>query len=220
MALTLGTIRDQILVRSGQFLLGSTNIELNDANFKLLVDAALGTYNKYSPSDQRMTIDIAGQFYTFASPNDIPDWIPACLPLGTYSGSLGAVFNQLQQKEYGGALPTLIAHRYVKPTLYVPYDGPYDITAAYNIKVVPESGQTPIIANATVNLELEDDSFFNLLLGMFLVALGRSRRMITMTDWNATMDGESLTAEGQQLIDTTMESMKENSKWWLAIGVP
>ena len=59
-------IFDRVLVESGQFIIPSSDIELDQDKFKVLVNAVLGVYNKYCPIVKKCNIDIsAGRDFVF-----------------------------------------------------------------------------------------------------------------------------------------------------------
>jgi len=210
---------EKVMVDSGQFLIPAEGIELKEQNFKILVQTVIGKYNGYVPIDYRKTIDVTGTrqftFNSVNSPEGIPDYISEILPI-KISGVYPFYLNDwspgvlLQPKSN-------YPYQYRKPTLVVPVEGQYEIHAARG-HVIEGTGSSEDPWRVDT-IDHNADEFFNLMVGKFLIALGRSRNAFTIQDIPITMDSSEMIAEGKELDEKADQDMTENKmKWWLAWG--
>lgn len=109
---------------------------------------------------------------------------------------------------------------YQNNTLYIPYSADVEIIAFWNHPIIIDEAD----ANNPERINLptisyNDDQFLDLLQGMFLRALGVSRRAFTLNDLPLTTDGADIASEGQSLEEAAMEEIRNNkSKFYLAYG--
>ena len=237
---------DRILVESGQFMM-KEDIELDIDKFRILINSALSTYSQYSPHHAKFNLNVTnltnnfgGIIYKFSDgenpnppailddetfspvPKGIPDWISDIIPV-RLAGVHPWYFRQKEEwtnkeLEYKRQFPW----EYIKPTLYVPVQSVYEVTAVYRHKVEETAYKDPHIGVIRKELEVStitdhDDDFFELLRGRFMVALGRNRRAFTLNELPITMDSADLVSEGTELITSAMDKLEnKSSKFWLA----
>lgn len=220
---------DRILVESGHFLM-SEDIELDLDKFAILVKSALGKMNQLSPHHERFNVETSGGgfgglAYTFNNTfrgHGAPDWISEIIPVRLagihpwyFKSSTETQNPELEQKKQ-------FPWEYIKPTLYVPIGSIYDVTGVWNHKVVSVSYKDP--SSGAIRKELEvttitdnDDEFFKLLEGKFLVSIGRNRRAFTLNELPVTMDSDSLISEGQAKQEAAEQQLAdEQHKFWLS----
>lgn len=108
------------------------------------------------------------------------------------------------------------------PYLFIPYSADVEVIACYDHKifVVPpdetEGGQEDYFCD-TVNFS--NDEFFDLLEGMFLLALGQSRRAFTMNDLPIVSDADTLASRGQELkAEAILDLTTNKHRFYLAYG--
>ena len=90
--ITIDDIFDRVLLRSGQFILKTNNVEIDIDNFRLLVEDCLEIYNYASPYDMEDTVDFRGtRIFTFPQNygvlNRPPSWIAEAHPIGGIGSS-------------------------------------------------------------------------------------------------------------------------------------
>jgi len=215
---------DRVISETGQFILDSSNIEIDLPKFIRLINSVLGVYNKYSPHSVTFNLNAQGvekfEFRTdFVHPRTqvllgIPEFISSAVPIRSRSnlspyfqnsgiGRLpGSMFNvgsvDLVDKD-----PTPFTYR--KPILYFPYPGLFDVKAQFNHKVTGSSSESEILT-----LSEADNFFFDLLIGKFLISLGRNRRAFTLQPLELTSDADSLVSEGQSTFDDAKQNLIDN----------
>lgn len=215
---------DRVLLRSGQFILTKTKVEIDIDSFRLLVEDALAQYNKYNPYEKYYQLLIhSPREFTFTPEYDqeikrVPDWISKCTPIRTSGYSAYSVANSAQSFNSELNDPVQAPWVYRKPVLSLPFSSKYEVLAIYNHIVVgtpdPDNGDKTIYDVPTITTE--DQSFLKLLQGMFLQGLGRSRRSFTINDLPITADADTIASEGKEIEDSALESMQTNSKFYLA----
>jgi len=63
-----------------------------------------------------------------------------------------------------------------------------------------------------------DESFLQLVTAKSLLAIARSKRAFTATDFPVTMDGSELASEANTLLDDVKQSLSDKGVWYAAIG--
>ena len=194
--LTLEELFNLILIRSGQFLIGKDDVELDYDKFETLVKKTLKTYSKYKPIREKLFITLTNYQYTFTE--NIPYYISDVNPC--YS----TVFNPLLQIATQSGNVPFVEWEYRKPTLYTNFNGKAEVVAwfEWEIKTV-DSGKKFI--------ELEDELYLDLITAEFLMGLARSRRSFSLNDLPITNDSEILASEGQKLYEDTIETLRQTS---------
>lgn len=229
--MTLNEIFEQILLRSGQFLIKPDKIELNSDLFVPLVRGVLAVYSEYRPHTVIAHIDMSStRQFTFTEttiePEGIPDQITDVIPtrlFGSFPYHLrwdrGAV-EGFASPGYGGRSSYLeikspLPWVYRKPELTTSIASEFEIHAMYFHTITSEE-----IENTTVysvdTISFRDRYFFDLMLGRFMQALGRSRRAFTLNDLTITMDSGELVSEGQEIEQKALEDIENTSKFYLA----
>ena len=51
-----------------------------------------------------------------------------------------------------------------------------------------------------------------------MISVGRSDRTAKLIDIPIEYSGDQLVSEGRELIDSTLESLQSDNRWWLGIG--
>ena len=216
----LTEIKEEVVVgRSGQFILDPENLEVDDPKFLILVRSCLRKYNRHVPFNKKVNITITGSTHTFLEEDaagGIPDWVAGVMPIQS-SGGFG-VFQAAAHSSYapGPLVKRQFAYDYRKPTLYLPWAGVFDVNKVRNHVITKNDDDKDQIA--TFGMEGEDeDSFFALLTGRFLMTIGRYRRAFTIGEIPITMDASELVSEGQEMSTLAEEDMQENqAKFYLA----
>lgn len=219
----LTDIFERILVKSGQFLLRVDNIELDPTRFKVLVEDALVILNKHRPIDRHVYITVnSPRTYTFSEeldgiiPYSVVDAVPvrpsAVNPYMLNMMGLGSDRNEYMSEK--GSVP----FEYRKPNLTVSFSGDFDVHCIDYYEIISEQDDSGAIVFSIPELTINESYFFELLRGMFLQTLGRSRRSFTLNDLPIAMDADQITAEGENIIENAMEDLIANAKTHLAFG--
>jgi len=206
--MTLQEIYERVLVDAGQFVAGPALVELDIQKFKLLVDRVLERYSRYFPIENRNTITVQNQLYTYVSPN-IPDWISECVPI-TVLGIPYPPF--VQEYSIEDNITRSFVWKYNKPNLYVQIAGIVSVLEIYHHKLVTASPDTYECTTITE----KDDLFFQHVLARFLVGIGRNRRAFTVSDFPLSTDAGQLVSEGLQLEKDVIQDYGTYGKWYLS----
>jgi hypothetical protein len=220
----------RILVKSGQFLLRTDNIELDPDRFKMLVEEVLAVYNEYRPKEGRLLVNVGSprtvtfdetttseEGYT-GPPAAIVDAVPVRPTAVNMYYLRGMGFKNVPS---GGYLQDkkFTPFKYNNPKLTVAYSGDYDVEAIYHYEIVTSQDSSGTIIHDVPDLEVKDIYFFNMLQGKFLQSLGRSRRAFTINDLAITMDADQITSEGDEIYEKAFEQLVDNAaRFYLAYG--
>ena len=219
---------DRVLLKSGQFVLAKSKVEIDVDNFRILVEDALGIYSKQNPHHVTITRQIISprqldfSVYAFNDEFGVPDWISEVTPV-KFAGVSLAQFN-MQQHVMGNSNlinPIEAPWDYQKPILTVPFSSTYKIVGVFKHKITLVPGSDPTATSDSYEvktIDYSDTNFFDLLQGMFLMGIGRSRRAFTLNDLPITMDADAIASEGREMVDAAKESIASGSKFYLAMG--
>jgi hypothetical protein len=230
LALNIETIFEKIMLLSGQFLINTNKIEINPDRFRLLVDDALATYSKYVPYDQHLFIDFSAKrvitlsnefIYSLTNKDYLgtPDWISDVQPIRLYGINPFYIFKNLDPNFNNNLQDKVqMPFQYRKPDLYVSVSAEWDAHAVWRHKVIERQTEQDGFVFEVPTIDIQDQSFFKLLQGMFLQGLGRSRRAFTLNDLPITMDAAEIASEGAEIVEKTMEDIEDHQKFYLAWG--
>lgn len=213
-----------VLVNSGQFLIDPDEIELNDGFFAVLVNKVLSTYNRFCPHDKHFNLIMDSRNFKFTDSTidangqltGVPTRIISAVPVrisGVYPFYLD---------EARGNNPALIVKTeypivYRQPDLVVPVNGQYDIHAMYDHQLRVETIEGKKLYYLDTIDKNEDHLFVDLVTAHVMIGLGRSRRAFTVNELPLLSDAQDMVSDGKELLETTVESLKEDSgKWYLA----
>lgn len=210
----LTDVIDQVILDSGQFIVGDISLINFDINkFNTICKRALAFYGKYKPKTKLLYVTTYNGSHTFL--DDIPSWISSAR--NVEATMLPAIFQNrnninLNDTIYG-------PWRYDKPIFYTSQPGRYEITGVYDLghKEIRDD-KNNLIDVELEDLDLSDARFLDLMRGYFLQSLGRSRRGFTLQDFPVQLDADQMIAEGNDLVKDAEEGIKENSYWHLAVG--
>jgi len=215
MTIKLTEIIDYVMLETGQFIVGDiSNINIDKNRFWLIVKRALKYQDKYKPISKRESVYTQNGTYVY-NPEFAPEFITSVYPIGL-SNPFTYMFDNdpLAQR-------TTIVFRYVKPVLTVTSAFQVEVLAHYhrNYTIEYDSVDTSKIVDVDIeNIDVDDTAFMDMVKGYFLVALGKSRRAFTISDFPVTSDAQEMIAEGQSLIDDAKDSLQERGSWWIGIG--
>lgn len=195
--MTLEQLFDLVLDRTGEFLIGADNVELNLERFETIVAKSLKTYSKYKPLRKKLSITLTDYKYTFTDETGIPFYISDVNP------SYSTLFNPLLSAINNSSIP-FIDWEYKPPTLYTNFDGDAEVEAWFYHEI-----RTDDLGNKHV--DLDDELFIDLVTAEFLIGLGRSRRAFKLESLPVTNDAEILTSEGLKLYEDTIEALRQSS---------
>lgn len=232
--MTLDDLIDYVMTESGQFIVGELETtQIDRHRFHLIVKRALAVYGRYKPESQRLNVSINNSADLSQGVDRTPDWISRVVPLGTggtdsLTGKTAAAFiygstmgNGLSDPTYDRPPMRSMPWEYNAPILsvYGP-DDMYDVTAHYEpaLTDIVRDDQNKVTDARLNGVGYRDEHFLDLLVGYFLIALGRSRRAFTLNDLPVTMDGDQMVSEGNEKVQTAREALQEQSSWALALG--
>jgi len=215
--MTLTDIVDFLMVQSGQYILQSFDKTLlsYDQLWLRIVKPELINYQKYKPVIKSFNLNLNSTHHRFDD-ESAPEWISNVKPL---EGTRSSILTIFQSATFSNlTVPHQLVWKYDKPNFYCQYNGAYEITGCYKYPLtITKDDENKITEVDIENLDYEL-SFLNLVLGKFLIALGKSRRSFTINDLPITMDSDSVVSEGTEIYENAKESLYEKSYWWKAIG--
>lgn len=226
----LKRVFEKIVIRSGQFLLNSNNIELNVERFRELVEDALGIYSKFCPYDEHVVTEFSSSRSISLTDSIIknitgkdylgtPDWVSDVMPVRLYAINPLYVFRNLDPNANSElATKSFLPFEYRKPNLYVSISGEMDIHCVWNHRIIETEDIYGSITYDLPTISTDDNLFLKLVQGMFLQGLGKSRRAFTLNDLPITMDASEIASEGAELEREAMEQMENDQKFYLAFG--
>lgn len=205
MAVTYDQLLDVILIESGQFIADLSATMLDQNKVEVMIKRELGLYSRYLPN----TVTRENRLYNGKIfDKDVDGFVPdAIVSIRT---------NKFNNFGYlATPMPAPVHNyywRYDKPTLYFRYpDGDYNYT--YIVSHLYDDTDKLISS-----IELHD-KFVNLLVGRFLMTVGKSRRAFTLSDVMISTDADQMISEGKELYDNTLAEIQTNSAFNLAILV-
>lgn len=205
MAVTLDNIIDTLLLESGQYISDLSPTLLIKEKVELMIERELGLYSRYLPTKviTRMRL-YNGKIFSIPEDGFIPTAISdirtdRLIPNGyTVAMVPGSVHNYYW--------------RYDKPILYLRYPDQEYIVHYIADHVYDKVNKTI----STINIH---DRFITMLVGRFLMTVGRSRRAFTVADIPITSDASEMISEGKELYETTLQEVRTNSAFNLAIVI-
>jgi len=195
--MTLEELFDLVLNRTGEFLLGPTNVELDISKFETIVKNALKVYSKYKPKREKLQITLENYKYTFKDkvPKYITDVNPTFTPV--YNPLLVIASRTESETFY-------VEWEYRKPTLYTNFNGSAEVEALFDYGVlIDEKGNKYI--------EVEEELFVDLVTAEFMIGLARSRRAFTLDELPVSTDAEILVSEALKMREDVLEQLQKSS---------
>ncbi|MDK1290186.1 hypothetical protein [Pseudoalteromonas umbrosa] len=229
--MTLDELIDYVMTESGEFIVGELETtQINRHRFHLIVKRALAIYSKYRPLVDRQTLTVnAALDLTDQSLGFTPEWVSRVVPVSDSSTSnmqSAAAFiygnaGGLSDPYFATSRPRQIPWEYNKPILSVSGTaGLYDVTMHrhHTLSNIRKDDKNLVTHAEVDSIDYSDDIFFDILVGFFLMSLGRSRRAFTLNDLPVTMDASDLVSEGEDKVNDAKERLTEQSSWYLALG--
>lgn len=220
---------DRILLRSGQFVLAKSKVEIDADSFKILVEDALAVYSKAVPFVKEYVISaVYPRQFRFTPEYDeemgrVPDWISEVNPV-QFSGISLASFYMGNTNFLGNTPSELIVPinapwRYNKPVLTLPLSCKYEVKACFKHKVTnTEPDVDGKKQYEVLTIDIDDTVFFKLLQAYFLMGIGRSRRAFTLNDLPIIMDADAIASEGKEMEESAKEELNSVQKFYLSMG--
>lgn len=220
--MTIDELESRVLIESGQFLIGASNIELNRTNFIALTKSTLAPLNGYFPVVKEVTRTISTLDYTYVTPVNgdamayIPEWISDLSPLRVLGATdpfvsvsligMGKPWNAMEKQSF--------SHRYIKPVLYIPIACTCSIKEVYYHHITGASNLEEI---STLDDYAKGFQYYlDLLTGRFMQALGSSRSAFVLNDVPITMDASDMISRGKEKETQALTDMAENQLFYLS----
>jgi hypothetical protein len=222
-------IFEKIMLMSGQFLINTNRIEVDVDRFRHLVDDALARYSKHSPYDRHFSVRMIKRSVRFTDEMicnltgedhlGVPDWVSDVMPIRLHGLNPFKLFKNLDPTGNPELVQkTQLPFVYRKPELYVSLSSEMDVHAVWKHKVREVQLERGGFEYIVPTIDTHDIIFFQLLQGMFLSSIGRSRRAFTLQDLPIAMDASEIASEGQEIVDKAIEEIEDHQKFYLAWG--
>lgn len=220
-------IFNKVLIRSGQFLLDTDGIELQEDRFRVIVEDALNTFNRFCPYDSHIYVTAQSQRRITLTPELVqsltgnphlgtPDWISDATPARTYGITPIMRYNSPSYN------PNLIVKEprpfiWRKPDIFFSVSAEWDVHCVWKHRIVEKKTTQGGFEWCIPTLdETDSDKFIKLVQGLFLQGIGRSRRAFTMNDLPIVMDGSEIASEGLEMEREAIEDLENVQKFYLA----
>jgi hypothetical protein len=207
--MNVNELRELIILEHGQYIPDDIEISLADLN-KILARHVLTVIGKYRPMRRVKNIYFQTGTEPYIFTSDIPDWVSdVAIVMTSQTNTITGVIPQMFRQENRSRL-----WLYDKPRLYSFMFGQISVQACYYPKLVQESGDLYVIN------DLDDKAqqfLVDLTAGYLLLSIGRARRTVNFGEFPVVTDANELVAEGQRLIDITMQELKNQNAFWLAV---
>lgn len=200
----------RVLVQNGQHLVDPTAIEISPEKFKYLVLDVLARVSKYDPIVKKFAITTNKTNVDFTDSSDplgIPLWISKVVPITSYNTLSLSHFSRppyYYTKDPVDKVSFPVEYR--KPTLYLPYEGTFDVVACYRHII---EGTTPN-DYTVVSIDDYSDTFFKLLSAAFLKSLAMSRRAFTLDPVEISTDANDMISDAKTMEEEGMKDLIEN----------
>jgi hypothetical protein len=162
-------------------------------------------------------------------PGLVPEWISSVIPVNVLTTA--GILYLIQETRFINTSERSILHEprtflwhYEHDDnhgiLYTSETGKMDITAHYKYPVIDMVDSNGNFVDAEIKyLDAgKDEIFLDIILGRFLVSVGRSRRLATLNNSPINFDAAELVSEGTEMMKEARERLYEQSQWWSAIG--
>lgn len=195
------------LIRIGNYLV-EEEIRAREFPFERFVDLFKNQiyplYSKYVFKRKFVNAYVTyGSPYRFSEP--APELVNRVIPVSIYGLYIGEFLNFrfLSHISYLSTRPLsrfALTWRYVKPNLYIGYQGEVEIEASWKLEYDDE--------NKVVEVDLNTrDILQDLCSAYVMIAIGRSRRAVRIGDSNLEFDAEGMVTEGEELLRETRERL-------------
>jgi len=221
-------IRDiftRVILKSGQFLLHRKNLEIDLDAFRILVEDALAEYSKSIPYTKNLSLNLtASRSHTFMDDSVLlrkPDWVAEATPT-RFSGTVIPLFNAQSNSDIFNDVDEGVFNPWLYNdstyTLTVPYSAHYKVVTVYDHLVDTISNADGTFDYEVKTISPRDRFLFDLITGLFLQGIGRSRRAFTLNDLPITMDSDQIISEGKEMETQALEEIHKNKLIRLAFS--
>ncbi|BCG50082.1 hypothetical protein [Ralstonia phage RP13] len=205
MSLSLDQLIDVILLESGQFIADLDATLLDKTKLGTMVKRELAWYSRYQPFKATVVSSLYDKkVFSLQADGFVPkNIVDIRTDRFNFIGYTTAPIPGPVHSYYW---------RYENPILYFRYpEGPYQMSYISD----------HVYDDVNQNLPTIDigDRIVNMMVGRFMMTVGRSRKAFTVDEIPLTTDAEAMYSEGKELYDKTEEEIKQNSRFNLAILV-
>lgn len=192
--MTLDELKDYLLVNSLQHFIGADDIEVNDEVLQGLVKRAITFYSNWRPlhvQDEIQVLDYVSFIKTDSQDRRILNVINLFYFEPILMTEQGAVTWNWDYNKDNGQFRSAVVGSYTFEMLVQP---------------------------TLADMDYSHPEFLDMVQGLYMMYVGSSRKSFTFGDQPFDNDGSELYADGKELWETTLESLKnEQDNWYLAI---
>lgn len=205
MSVTYDEALEIIMLETGQYIASLDVTLLDKPKMVMMIRRELGLYSRYSPNVVTKTANLYnGKVFTEELDGEIPQAI-VDIRTDRYN-TIGFSITPMPSPVHS------YYWRYDKPVLKFRYpDGLYQL-----VYMAPHKFDESTDILPSIQLH---DRFFSLLVGRFLMSVGKSRRAFSVAEMPIQTDASEMISEGKELYDSALEEIRMNSKFNLAILV-
>ena len=233
--MTYQELFDYANIYSGNFIIPEESLELGKDKFHIVLRNSIGWYQRYSPLLMTFSLNFSNLNYTFTGfeyPKYnlwqvplIPDSISDVFP------SYSTLYNPLMYRISSNTTVSTLSNqpkipfiwRYDKPILHIDRAGEIEVKAVYShpiidrmVEIISETGTSYRTEVDLPSISPTDIDFLDMMTGMFMVILGRSRGLFQYSDSTVSFQSDQLVSEGSALIEKAQQSIIDNSDFYLA----
>lgn len=211
MTMTYEDILDLIFVETGQYISDLDSTLLDKPKVVRMIKKELATYSRYKPKTVIKPLSLYnGKTFDETIDGEVPRFISSINTERMQANPAAtSLFNNI---------PRPISNyywRYHKPVLYFTFpSGLYETTYLVDYKYDDDDdlieGMEP---------DVYDNFFTELLIGRFLMSVGRSRKAFTVDELPINTDADAMVSTGESMYEKALNELRINSKFWHAVLV-
>lgn len=208
------------MIESGQFILGdSSDVLFSTQRCWTLTKRWMSYYSTYRPKIKSSNVYISNTSYTFTQEIDgyVPEWISAALLISLSESKYLSVVPDFYRTSSSSSAAVW---KYESPTLYVNLGGMYDVRAHIPLRYLEIKSEYGVLTDVDlIDVNDSDYLFIKMMTSNIMIAIGRSRRAFTQSDFPIQNDSSDLVNEGTTMMQEVTQELQETSYWHLGAGI-
>lgn len=212
--LSLAQLKDAVMLNSGQYMTEFDDTLMDNKQFVSIVTKQLEVYNRYYPLVKKFVFNLYNnKVFTVEKDGVIPDSI--CEIRDVRATNYYNMLVNGSTTQYG--IISNLNWKYYSPELYFQYvPGQYECKCLIYHKFDPVR---KVIDTMEPEFIGTHNYFLNLVTGKFMEFLGKSRQAFTISGLPVDTNASDLVSDGKELYQSTMDTIKINSRFDLAVLV-
>lgn len=240
--MTFDELYEYVRVYSGNFIIPEEAMEVGLNQFHLLLKNSIGWYQRYTPLLFNFNINTNGSVnykfigYEYPKAGDwqvplIPKKLSDVFPVYatfynpfTYLAIASGGTTTLSSLSNSPKAPFIWRYDAVKGELHLDRGGELEIKATYYHPIIERTEEiTTETGEKTTRQVVDlpsisptDIDFLDMITARFLIVVGRARSLFQYSDSTISYDAQGLISEGNSLLQSSQQSIIDNSMFYLA----